>query len=70
MIISQKIDKSWGYCQSQNHKKRLLTDEQYREKIEERINNLITKLENKEIKLSDLTNEDQKVIAELLKKED
>jgi hypothetical protein len=33
-----------------NHKKRLLSDEQYREKIEQRINDLITKIESGEIK--------------------
>ena len=50
-----------------NHKKRLLTDQQYREKIEQRINDLITKLERNEVKLSDLTEEDQKIIIALLK---
>jgi len=49
-----------------NHKNRLTSDEEYRQRIEDRINNLITKLENKEIKLNDLTEEDQKVIMDIL----
>jgi hypothetical protein len=48
------------------HKNKMLSDEQYREKIEARINDLITKIENKEISLNDLTEEDRKVIIELL----
>ena len=48
------------------HKNKMLSDDQYREKIETRINNLITKLESGEIELKDLTPEDQKVIIELL----
>ena len=48
------------------HKNKMLSDEQYREKIEARINDLITKIENKEISLNDLTDEDRKVIIELL----
>lgn len=48
------------------HKNKMLSDEQYREKIENRINDLITKIESGEIKLQDLTPEDQKVIIELL----
>jgi hypothetical protein len=47
-----------------NHKKRLLSDEQYRQKIEQRINDLITKIESGEIKLNDLSAEDQTVIIE------
>ena len=48
------------------HKNRLTSDEEYRQRIEDRINDLITKLENKEIKLNDLTEEDQKVIMDIL----
>ena len=48
------------------HKNRLASDEEYRQKIEQRINNLITRLEDKEIRLNDLTNDDQKVIMDIL----
>jgi hypothetical protein len=34
--------------------------------VEARINDLITKLERKEIELSDLSDEDQKVIMDIL----
>jgi hypothetical protein len=49
-----------------NYKKRLTTDEDYRQRVENRINDLITKIENKEIKLNDLTKEDQQVIMDIL----
>jgi hypothetical protein len=50
------------------HKNKMLSDEEYRGKIEVRINNLITKIELGEVDLKDLTPEDQQVIIELLKK--
>ena len=37
----------------------------YHERVEQRINDLITKIENKEIELTDLSKEDQKVINEI-----
>ena len=52
------------------HRKRLLSDDQYREKIEQRINDLITKIETGEIKLSDLSAEDQTVIIGLMKEQE
>ena len=48
------------------YKKRVATDEEYHQRIEQRINNLITKLEAGEVKLNDLTNDDQKVILDIL----
>jgi len=48
------------------YKNRIATDEDYHQRIEARIDNLITKLENDEIKLNDLTEEDQKVIMDIL----
>jgi hypothetical protein len=48
------------------YKKRTTTDTDYHSRIEARINDLITKLENDEIKLRDLTDEDQKVIIDIL----
>ena len=53
-----------------NHKKRLLSDEQYREKIEQRINDLITKIESGELRLDDLSAEDQTVIIGLMKEQE
>ena len=53
-----------------NHKKRLLSDEQYREKIEQRINDLITKIESGELQLNDLSAEDQTVIIGLMKEQE
>jgi hypothetical protein len=49
------------------HKNKMLTDEQYRQKIEDRINDLITKIESNEIKIDDLAEEDQKVILDIMK---
>ena len=49
------------------HKNKMLSDEEYRQKVEDRINTLITKIESGEVNLKDLTLEDQQVIIELLK---
>ena len=48
------------------HKNKLLSDDEYRRRIEDRINNLITKIEQGEIKLTDLAKEDQQVIMDLM----
>jgi hypothetical protein len=48
------------------YKKRLTSEEDYHQRVEARINDLITKLDNKEIKLSNLSDEDQKVIIDIL----
>jgi hypothetical protein len=56
-IPSEKITK---------HKNKLLSDDEYRRRIEDRINNLITKIEQGEIKLTDLSIEDQQVIMDLM----
>ncbi len=49
-----------------NHKNRLGSDEDYRQRIENRINDQITKLENGELSLNDLTKEDRDTIMEIL----
>jgi hypothetical protein len=49
-----------------NHKNRLGSDEDYRQRIENRINDQITKLENGELSLNDLTKEDKDTIMEIL----
>ena len=48
------------------YKTRITTDTDYHSRIEQRINDLITKLESGEIELKDLTKEDQKVIIDIL----
>jgi len=47
-------------------RKRLTSEEEYHQRLDARINALITKLESKEIELSDLPDEDQKVIIDIL----
>jgi hypothetical protein len=53
-----------------NYRKRLTGEEEYHQRVEQRIDNLITRLENKEIKLSDLSKEDQQVIIDILNQND
>jgi hypothetical protein len=65
-----KIETQLPKISLEKHKKRLLNDEQYREKIEQRVNDLITKIETGEIKLKDLSIEDQTVIAGLMKEQE
>ena len=48
------------------HKKRMISDTAYREKIEERINDLISKIEAKELVLDDLTENDRQVIIDIM----
>jgi hypothetical protein len=48
------------------YKKRITNQEDYHQRVEARINDLITKLDNKEIKLSDLSDEDKQVIIDIL----
>jgi len=47
-------------------KNRLATEEDYHQRVEKRISDLITKLEDNEIKLNELAEEDQKVIMDIL----
>ena len=62
ITIDQPINKD----KFTNHKKRLTSDEEYHQRVEQRINDLITRLENDEIKLKELTAEDQQVIMDIL----
>ena len=48
------------------HKKKMLSDNEYRQRIEDRINNLITKIEQGELVLADLPEQDKKVIMDIL----
>jgi len=50
----------------QKIKNRETDEEDYHQRVEKRISDLITKLELKEIQLNDLTKEDQKVIMDIL----
>jgi hypothetical protein len=49
------------------YKKRMLSDNEYQQKIEARIDNLITKIENGELKITDLTETDRNVIINIMK---
>jgi hypothetical protein len=48
------------------HKKRMLSDNEYRQRIEDRVNNLITKIEQGELSIEDLPEQDKKVIMDIL----
>jgi hypothetical protein len=63
---SISVDKIIPEVKFTKYKKRLTSEEDYHQRVEARINDLITKLDNKEIKLSELSNEDQKVIMDIL----
>ena len=60
------IEQSIPQAKFENYKKRITTEEDYHQRVEARINDLITKLDSKEIKLSDLSDEDQQVIIDIL----
>jgi hypothetical protein len=48
------------------YRTRITTDTDYHSRMEQRISDLITNLENGDVKLEDLSNEDQKVIIDIL----
>ena len=66
MVEKLQMDKVIPKDKFETYKKRITTDTDYHSRIEQRINDLITKLDNGEIKLKDLTDEDQKVIIDIL----
>ena len=66
MVEKLQVDKVIPKDKFETYKKRITTDTDYHSRIEQRINDLITKLDNGEIKLKDLTDEDQKVIIDIL----
>jgi len=66
---SISIEQNSAADKFEKYKKRLTSEEHYHQRIEDRINDLITKLENKEIKLSDLSEEDRNVIIGILNQE-
>ena len=61
----QNEDTRW-----QRNNQNLSSEEQYHQRVEARINDLMTRIENKEIELSDLAPEDRKVIKDLMKQND
>jgi len=66
MVESIKVENKIPEEKFTNFRKRLTSEEEYHQRVEARINDLITKLERKEIVLSDLSDEDQKVIMDIL----
>ena len=52
---------------NQVKEKKLTSEEEYHQKVEARIDDLITKIENKELDISDLSDEDRKVVTDILK---
>ena len=64
------IEQSIPQKKLDTYRKRLTTEEDYHQRVEARINDLITKLDNKEIKLSDLPEEDKNVILDILKQDE
>jgi len=66
MVESIAVEQSIPQAKFETYKKRLTSEEDYHQRVEQRINDLITKLDNKEIKLSDLSEEDQQVIIDIL----
>jgi hypothetical protein len=67
---SVKIEQKIPDQKFTNYRKRSTSGEEYHQRVEQRIDNLITRLENKEIKLEDLSDEDQQVIMDILNQND
>ena len=70
MVESINIEQSISQTKFDTYKKRITSEEDYHQRVEARINDLITKLDSKEIKLSDLSKEDQQVIIDILNQND
>ena len=68
--ISVQIEQRIPEQRFTNYRKRLTSGEEYHQRVEQRIDDLITRLENKEIKLADLSDEDQQVIMDILNQND
>jgi len=66
IVESIDIEQSIPQTKFDTYKKRITSEEDYHQRVEARINDLITKLDSKEIKLSDLSKEDQQVIIDIL----
>ena len=70
IVESINIEQSISQTKFDTYKKRITSEEDYHQRVEARINDLITKLDSKEIKLSDLSKEDQQVIIDILNQND
>jgi hypothetical protein len=70
MAESIALEQSIPQSKFDTYKKRLTSEEDYHQRVEARINDLITKLDSKEIKFSDLSKEDQQVIMDILNQND
>ena len=66
IVESVTVEESIPQTKFDKYKKRLTSEENYHQRVEARIDELITKLDNKEIKLSDLSEEDRSVIIGIL----
>jgi len=66
MAESIAVEQNISQSKFDTYKKRLTSEGDYHQRVEARINDLITKLENDEIKLKNLTPEDQQVIMDIL----
>jgi hypothetical protein len=64
------VEQSIPQTKFDTYKKRVTSEEDYHQRVEQRINDLITKLDNKEIKFSDLSEEDKTVIMDILNQND
>ena len=64
------IEQSIPQAKLDTYKKRITSEEDYHQRVEARINDLITKLDSKEIKFSDMSKEDQQVIIDILNQND
>ena len=67
---SINIEQSIPQAKLDTYKKRITSEEDYHQRVEARINDLITKLDSKEIKFSHLSKEDQQVIIDILNQND
>ena len=67
---SVSVEQSIPKEKFETYKKRITTEEDYHQRVEARINDLITKLDSKEIKLVDLSEEDKTVIIDILNQND
>ena len=56
----------WNKIKYTNYKNRLASDDEYRQRIEKRIDDLMGQLERKEIGIEELTKDDQKIILDIL----
>ena len=66
IVESIEIEKKISNDKFTKYRKKMTSEENYHQRVEARINDMITKLENKEIKLSDLSDKDQQVIIDIL----